>query len=50
MTAFEAVSKKDVGAKRTLLRRGTDVHNDTLANPHEIKAFGSRRIYFTEKI
>lgn len=29
---------------------GTDVHNDTLANPHEIKAFGSRRIYFTEKI
>lgn len=31
-------------------RYGTDVHNDTLANPHEIKAFGSRRIYFTEKI
>lgn len=29
---------------------GTDVHNDTLANPHEIKVFGSRRIYFTEKI
>ncbi len=31
-------------------RSGTDVHNDTLANPHEIKVFGSRRIYFTEKI
>ena len=31
-------------------RTGTDVHNDTLANPHEIKVFGSRRIYFTEKI
>ena len=31
-------------------RAGTDVHNDTLANPHEIKVFGSRRIYFTEKI
>lgn len=31
-------------------RYGTDVHNDTLANPHEIKVFGSRRIYFTEKI
>ncbi|BDE88216.1 hypothetical protein CE91St42_26740 [Oscillospiraceae bacterium] len=29
---------------------GTDVHNDTLANPHEIKVFGSRQIYFTEKI
>lgn len=29
---------------------GTDVHNDTFANPHEIKVFGSRRIYFTEKI
>lgn len=31
-------------------RYGTDVHNDTLANPHEIKVFGSRQIYFTEKI
>lgn len=31
-------------------RYGTDVHNDTLANPHEIKVLGSRRIYFTEKI
>ena len=33
-----------------VIQYGTDVHNDTLANPHEIKVLGSRRIYFTEKI
>ena len=38
------------GGKRPKTGTGTDVHNDTLANPHEIKVFGSRRIYFTEKI
>lgn len=37
-------------AVRMFLLYGTDVHNDTLANPHEIKVFGSRQIYFTEKI
>ena len=36
--------------ERNSFRFGTDVHNDTLANPHEIKVFGSRQIYFTEKI
>ena len=44
MTVFKGFKPK----KRLIF--GTDVHNDTLANPHEIKVFGSRRIYFTEKI
>lgn len=43
-------AQKNRSKETSLLRFGTDVHNDTLANPHEIKVFGSRRIYFTEKI
>lgn len=50
MIKFMNITEKplDLIIKRFLT--GTDVHNDTLANPHEIKVFGSRRIYFTEKI
>ena len=43
-------TKKEPETFRFPAFSGTDVHNDTLANPHEIKVFGSRRIYFTEKI
>ena len=44
------IKKRARDAACVQARPGTDVHNDTLANPHEIKVFGSRRIYFTEKI
>ena len=49
---YHPFAKTDIIEKSALRRffPGTDVHNDTLANPHEIKVFGSRQIYFTEKI
>lgn len=50
-TAVFATEQGTVAAPLdSIVPYGTDVHNDTLANPHEIKVFGSRRIYFTEKI
>ena len=44
------IIKAPTAIRAPRLSTGTDVHNDTFANPHEIKVFGSRRIYFTEKI
>jgi len=44
-----AIKSKEKAQNLTIssLFDGTSVHNDTPANPHEIKAFGSRRTHFT---